>query len=218
MNRLRDGLYALFVLTLFVLLIWHLALGGDAQASGPDVSIPATSAQYRIRIEREAGAAFGLNAPTARLAAQIHQESHWRPMAASAYAQGLAQFTPATAAWLPNVCPHVGPPDVWDANWSIRAMICYDRYLYERVTGAGECDRWSFALSAYNGGLGWVNRDKARASAQGADAARWAGHVEYHTARAQWARVENRDYVRRILLVLEPAYIAAGWDGLAVCP
>lgn len=207
---------ALLALTLGLAFITPAAATSATQAAA--ITIPERSARYRIALEREAGTRFGLDAPVARLAAQIHQESAWRPDAASKYAHGLTQFTPATAAWLPDVCPDVGSPDVWDPDWSLRAIACYDHYLYANVTGASECDRWGFALSAYNGGLGWVNRDRTRASATGADAARWFGHVELHSARAKWARAENRDYVRRILLLLEPAYIAAGWPGEAVCP
>lgn len=208
-----------------LLLIYALALmtepaeAAEAPAGNtPQIRIPNSSAQYRIRLEREAGATFGLGAPVARLAGQIHQESGWRPDAASIYAQGLAQFTPATATWLPDVCPAIGPPDAWDASWSIRALICYDHYLESRLDGATDCDRWSFVLSAYNGGLGWVKRDRDRASGKGLDPARWFDHVETQSSRAEWARLENRDYVRRILLTLEPAYIDAGWPGTAVCP
>jgi len=200
-------------------LIYREAIAGPAL---PDpvaqVRIPPASATYRIRLEREAGALFGLKAPIARFAGQIHTESGWEPEAESPYAQGLSQFTPATARWLPDVCPSVGEPDPWDPNWSIRAMVCYDHYLWSRAPGATACDRWAFALSAYNGGEGWTRRDRTLASAKGADSARWFGHVELHTSRARWARDENRAYVRRILLVLEPAYIAAGWPGVAVCP
>lgn len=177
---------------------WSNVVG--ASSTPPRIAIPERSARYRIALEREAGAQFGLDAPVARLAAQIHQESGWRSDAASPYAQGLAQFTPATAAWLPDICPEIGQPDTWDAGWSIRAIACYDAYLYRSVTGASECDRWAFALSAYNGGLGWIVRDRNRASATGADSARWFGHVENHSSRARWAREENRAYVRRILL------------------
>lgn len=209
-----------------LLIIYAFALCGEparaAEASAgsePQIRIPSRSAQYRISLEREAGAVFGLDAPVARLAAQIHQESHWRADAASVYARGLAQFTPATAAWLPAVCPSVGSPDVWDPAWSMRAMICYDRWLAARVADAAtHCDQWSFVLSAYNGGLGWVNRDRNRASSLGLDPARWFDHVETQSSRATWARLENRDYVRRILLTLEPAYLDAGWSGAAVCP
>jgi soluble lytic murein transglycosylase-like protein len=197
----------------------HAACAAEANPGNtPQIRIPNSSAQDRIRLEREAGAVFGLDAPVARFAAQIHKESGWRPDAASIYAQGLAQFTPATATWLPDVCPSIGPPDAWDASWSIRALVCYDHYLETRVDGATDCDRWSFVLSAYNGGLGWVNRDRNRASGKGLDPARWFDHVETQSGRAEWARLENRDYVRRILLTLEPAYIDAGWTGAVACP
>ena len=86
------------------------------------------------------------------------------------------------------------------------------------TTKQGQCDRWAFVLSAYNGGLTWLRRDQQRASANGADRARWFGHTELYTSRANWARDENRRYVRRILLTLEPLYIGAGWYGVPVCP
>lgn len=208
---------ALLVLGLIVHLATARASAPPAEAQA-QVRIPSTSAQYRMRVDREASAQWGLSAPVARIAAQLHQESGWRYNAQSPYAQGLAQFTPATAAWLPAVCPGVGEPDPWDPTWSIRAAVCYDAYLYAAVRGADECERWAMTLSAYNGGLGWVRRDVALAASRGADPLRWWGHVELHTSRAAWARAENREYPRRILRVLEPAYIAAGWGGEAACP
>lgn len=196
--------------------VGHAASSG---APGADVvRIPATSTLYRIKLESAVTAGFGNLEPAARIAAQVHQESRWNPRAESRFAQGMAQFTPGTSAWIPEVCPELGPPDPWDANWSMRAAVCYDRWLYRRVgDAASECDRWAFALSAYNGGLSWVLRDKQRASASGADPTRWFEHVEAHSARAGWAIRENRSYVRRILLTIEPVYLAAGWPGKAVC-
>lgn len=186
------------------------------------VRIPEVSVAYRMRIEREAVRNFGLEAPAARLAAQVHQESAWRPDAASPYAQGLAQFTPATARWLPQVCPAVGAPDAWDPDWSLRAQACYMAWLHRRVprfpgAGLAPCSRWAFALRAYNGGEGWVARERRLASAAGADPNDWLA-VQPFRARAPWAHRENTDYPRRILLRLEPAYLAAGWTGTAVCP
>ena len=207
---------ALIVLALLVLLATESRAA--TSASDAQVRIPSASVRYRLHVEREASLQWGLGAPVARIAAQLHQESAWRADAQSPYAQGLAQFTPATAAWLPGICPEVGEPDPWDAGWSIRAAVCYDAYLHAAVRGADECERWAMTLSAYNGGLGWVRRDVALAAARGADPLRWFDHVELHTARAKWARIENRDYPRRILRVLEPAYIAAGWSGEAACP
>lgn len=178
-----------------------------------------SSTRFRLSLEREAVAQFGLDAPVARLAAQIHAESAWEPTAQSPYAQGLAQFTPPTAQWLPTVCPSVGEPDPWDPAWSLRAIACYDAWLYERVPeSASECERWAFVLSSYNGGLRWLMRDRIRASAKGADPARWFSHVERHSTRSPAAMAENRGYVARILKRLEPAYIAAGWPGEVACP
>lgn len=203
-----------------LLIVLALALGVLATpARAADVVIPEDSARYRLALRMAAGSEFGLNAPVARLAAQLHQESAWRPKAKSPYANGLAQFTPATAEWIAQAYPALAPADPWDPVWSIRAQATYMRHLLRGISGAAtECDQWAFALSAYNGGPGWVARDRRLASAKGADESRWFEQTELHSKRAAWAFKENRGYPRRILLRLEPAYIAAGWPGSAVCP
>lgn len=212
----------LLQLAAFLLLAAVTAPAHAAPPATPAVQrvvIPERSGLYRVQLQREAAATFGLDAPTARLAAQIHQESAWRPTAQSPFAQGLAQFTPATAEWIALVYPSLRPADPWDPTWSMRAQVTYMAHLLRTLgPAATPCDAWAFALSAYNGGPGWITRDRRLASAAGADPARWFGHVEHHTRRADWARRENRDYPRRILLVLEPAYVAAGWPGGAACP
>jgi soluble lytic murein transglycosylase-like protein len=189
---------------------------GEARAAS--IRIPESSALHRLALEREAASRFGLDAPVALIAAQIHQESRWRPTARSKYAEGLAQFTPPTARWLPQVCPEIGPPDPWDAAWSLRAIVCYDHYLFARANyAATDCDRGAFALSAYNGGEVMLRRERKLAAESGADASRWFDQVERFRARAQWAWDENRGYVRRILRELEPVYLSAGWPGSATC-
>jgi soluble lytic murein transglycosylase-like protein len=194
------------------------AAAGERPAAAPRVVIPAHSAPYRIKLQREVTSAFGLTAPVARFAAQIHQESGWRPDARSPFAKGLTQFTPPTAEWIAQAYPALHPPDPWDPHWAIRAQVTYMRHLLRQVQpAASECDLWAFALSAYNGGGGWVRRDRRLAESAGADPERWFGHVELHTRRAAWARDENREYVRRILLRLEDAYVRAGWPGQRVC-
>ena len=216
--RLARNMLA-FCLGLLLVLIAVCALAPKAHAQ---VRVPAVATTYRLAIEREAARNFGLDAPTARLAAQIHQESGWRANAASAYAQGLTQFTPATAAWLPEVCPAVGAPDPWDPQWSLRAQACYMAWLYKRVTpyryagSMSECTRWAYAFRAYNGGESMLQRERLAAQKAGADANNWRA-VEPYRVRAAWAHKENVGYPRRILLVLEPAYLAAGWPGQAVC-
>jgi soluble lytic murein transglycosylase-like protein len=204
---------------LIVFLLAALALTATSMTCHADTPrIPVRADGYSKLLEREAVHRFGLSAPVALLAAQLHQESHWRADARSPYAQGLAQFTPDTAAWIPGVCADIGPPNVWDARWSIRAQACYMRWLHGRISDtATPCDRWAMVLSAYNGGLGWVIRDRALASASGADRSRWFDHVERYSQRAAWAIKENRDYPRRILHTLEPVYLAAGWPGRRTC-
>ncbi|AAS95608.1 transglycosylase SLT domain-containing protein [Nitratidesulfovibrio vulgaris] len=178
-------------------------------------SIPAQALQHRYQLIREARVQWGMSAPTATFAAQIHQESTWNADAVSPVgAQGLAQFMPATARWLPQVAPDTGKPLPFNPAWSLRALVTYDRWLWQRVQAVTPCDRMAMTLAAYNGGLGWVQRDARLAAARGLDARRWWDNVEtVNAGRNRAALTENRGYPRRILLTLEPAYMAAGWGG-----
>lgn len=188
----------------FLLLPW----AGDVCASG----IPARAGQYRAHLVREARVVWGMSAPVATLAAQIHQESAWRHDAVSrAGAQGLAQFMPQTARWLPSVAPETGEPLPLNPGWSIRAMVTYDKWLFNRIRAATVCDRWAMTLSAYNGGLGWLRRDQVLAAEYGLDPGRWE-HVRLVNAGRSAANYEeNRGYPDRILGRWTPVYKAAGW-------
>lgn len=215
-NRYGRVVAAVFGV-LFAALVALAALALFSVASAAP-AIPAQSVLYRLQLQREVARRFGLGGGNvALIAAQIHAESAWRTTAASAYAQGLAQFTPPTAKWLPDVCPDIGAPDPWDAQWSIRAIVCYDAWLYARNRGATACDRWAFTASDYNGGGKWRMREQDLARASGADPLRWFAHVERFRARSIEAWTENRAYVQRILQVLTPRYVAAGWPGARLC-
>lgn len=182
-------------------------------------SIPAVAEQHRRTLVRAAHAEWGLGAPVATFAAQVHQESAWRVNARSGVgAEGLAQFMPATADWMAEIYPRsLGPAQPYNPGWALRALVAFDRWLYERNQAATECDRWAFVLAGYNGGLGWVNRDRRLASAKGADPLAWFDSVERHNAGRSAANFrENRHYPRAILLRWEPMYAAAGW-GPGVC-
>lgn len=180
--------------------------------------VPEAAARYRADLTRAAHTQWGLNAPVASLAAQVHQESAWNPLAVSRVgATGLAQFMPSTASWW---CQAQKTPDCAPTNpkWALRALVGYDKYLYDRLQAGDDCNRFAFALSAYNGGSGWVNRDKLLASGKGLDPLAWFDSVETVNAgrtAANWR--ENRVYPRRILLGITPAYVAAGW-GKGACP
>lgn len=179
--------------------------------------IPQRAHQYRALLTREARAQWGMDAPVATFAAQIHQESAWRHDAVSpAGAQGLAQFMPATARWLPEVAPQTGEPLPFSPSWSIRAMVTYDRWLWRRISAASDCDRMAMALSAYNGGLGWVQRDKAMAAEAGLDPLRWSHVAIFNAGRSKANFKENRGYPTRILGPLTNLYRVAGW-GKGAC-
>lgn len=216
-----TGVCAGIALLLLVLLALSTCASPAYAATPATVRIPEASALYRIKLQREVARHFGLDAPVARLAAQIHQESGWRADARSPFANGLTQFTPATAKWLPEVCPSVGEPDPWDPDWSLRAIACYDAWLHKRVvrlpgTALMPCSRWAFTLRAYNGGEGWLLRERRKAAAAGVNGNNWRA-MEPFRVRAGWAHRENTDYPRRILQRIEPAYVAAGWPGGDAC-
>ena len=181
--------------------------------------IPRDANHYRSTLVRAAHAGMGLDAPIATLAAQVHQESRWRVDAKSPVgAQGLAQFMPATAEWLAEIYPHsIGTADPFNPGWSLRAMVAYNKWLLVRVRAHNNCERWAMALSAYNGGLGWVYRDRALSREYGADDLAWFDSIEPHNAgRSEANFAENRHYVRVVLLRFEPLYVRQGW-GHGVC-
>lgn len=176
-------------------------------------SIPKAAEQHRATLIRTAHAVWGLDAPVAVFAGQIHAESRWNPNAKSPVgAQGLAQFMPATAAWLPTVAPETGKPMPYNPGWAIRALVTYDLWLWKRVAAANDYERMAFTLSAYNGGLGWVNRDKRLAESKGLNPRRWFGHVATVNAGRSAANFrENRNYPDFILNDYQFRYSGAGW-------
>ncbi len=188
-----------------------LVLGGFF--SHACAQVPSNAGRYRADLVRAAHANWGLDAPVAVLAAQVHQESGWNPQAVSRVgATGMAQFMPATATWwcgLNNIPTDQCQPQ--NPTWALRALVGYDKWLHDRVHATDPRNRMAFALSAYNGGLGWVNRDKALAQRKGYDPLVWFGSVEQVNAgrsEANWH--ENRGYPHRILNVLQPRYLAWG--------
>ena len=193
------------------------------EAKAAEVQIPRAALQHRATLTREARAAWGLNAPVSTFAAQIHTESWWRNDTVSGVgAQGLAQFMPATAKWLPTVAPETGTPAPFNPAWSLRACVVYDRWLYDRLSpmraaSLDACDRMAFALSAYNGGIGWVGKDRTLSARKGLDPDRYFGSVETVNAGREESSIrENRQYVAYIF-ERQAAYIRAGWGPGVTC-
>lgn len=199
-------------------------------AATATAQVPERCRAYQRQITTEAHTVFGLSAPVATLAAQIHQESGCRADAVSRVgAGGLAQFMPATARDMARIYPsELGPADVTNPRWAIKAQARYMRDLTRSTPGKTECDTWAFGLAAYNGGLGWVRRDQAACRAQvqpmadhcaPCSADRWFGNVELTPdPRRSPANIrENRGYPIRILRVLTPRYVDAGYGRGIVC-
>lgn len=224
-SRISSLNARLWVLLALVLVACLVSCAGTASAAQPQmVRVAPASALYRHRVEQASSRAWGVHGSSALLAAQLHQESAFRANAQSAAgALGIAQFMPATARWIATVYPqNLANFDPWNAQQSILAAALYDRWLFDRVSPMGggtvdSCSRWAFALRGYNGGEGWMLRERRLALSSGASANDWRA-VEPYRVRAGWAHKENTGYPRRILLTLEPAYLAAGWPGVATCP
>lgn len=120
-------------------------------------TVPAAAQRYEGLLKRNAQMLWGLHAPVAVFAAQIHQESRWRADAQSPVgAQGLAQFMPTTANWIGGLYADLADRTPRNPTWAIRALVSYDRWLWDRISADDACQRMAYTLSAYNGGLGWV--------------------------------------------------------------
>ena len=223
-----------FILLLCLLFWMGIAFGFgaavvlDKYIGRAHAAIPAEATPYKRELIRAARFEFGLDAPTALIAAQIHQESVWKHNAVSPVgAQGLAQFMPATAKWLPDVVPSLRAAEQgelvntpkehmpFNPAWALRAVCAYDRWLLQQIKNThSPAHAWAFVLSAYNGGLGWVNRDRKLAVQKGYDPALYWGHVENVNAGRSAANIrENRQYPRKIF-ARAPDYVAAGWGAM----
>ncbi|MCV2359649.1 transglycosylase SLT domain-containing protein [Paucibacter sp. TC2R-5] len=210
-----SALAALALLAAWALLLpLLLVLSATAQAQGaPELASPPAAAHtYRAALLRASQTQWGLDAPVAVLAAQVHQESGWNPAAVSrAGARGMAQFMPATAAWW---CARPGsassPQDCQPDNptWALRALAGYDKWLWDRLPAdLAEADRVWAMLRAYNGGLGhWQAESALAGSTQRLKVDAACGRARRNVQFCD----ENLSYPRRIMVVLQPRYGAWG--------
>tara|TARA_R110000868_G_scaffold166624_1_gene400654 strand:+ start:1036 stop:1674 length:639 start_codon:yes stop_codon:yes gene_type:complete len=196
-----------------ILCILATVLGTCHAKAEPQASLP-----YKRDVIRESRAVWGLDAPVALFAGQIEQESAWREKVCSPFACGLAQFTPSTAEWISGAYPSLGKAEPFNAQWAIRSLVRYDYHIHSNMAFAvSDCDRWAFTLSGYNGGAGWIARDRLLCDrVGGCDADRWFANVEYHSRRADWALKENRGYPKRILFDRQFHYTT--WGRTITCP
>lgn len=174
-------------------------------------SLPSNSKKYKSILIRVSRYHFGINAPIGLFAGQIHQESAWRPRAESIYAKGLTQFTPETAKWITKLYPQLEEVRPFDPVWSIKAMLLYDKRLYNSVDpikkeSIDDCNKWAIVLMQYNGGPGWWNRDRKLAMKNGDHPDIWWSNVENHSNRGERFFEENRSYPVRIIFQRQPLY------------
>lgn len=200
------------------------ALAPQAFASEPLKPLPKNSYQYKAMVIKEARMYWGPNANVALFAAQFHQESMWNNNAKSYVgAKGLGQFMPATAREVHGRYKDLGALPIYSPLWSVKALFLYDRQLYNaikplrRTKPLHPCTHYAMMLSSYNGGLGWLNRDRRLTIARGDNPDIWWGNVEKHSNRAGWAIRENRDYPVRIMLRHTQVYLQHGYPGVDVC-
>ena len=185
-------------------------------------SIPHAAMQYRLTLKREAQLVWGLNAPVATFAAQVHQESRWRSQAVSPVgALGIAQFMPLTAKWLIGIQPaklRLVDSTPLNPTWALRALVTYDRWLFERIRStSSSCEHMAFVLSAYNGGLGWVYKRQAMAIKQGGNPAVCLNATcSLNPGVTPSNQRENERYPQIILHQFEPLYTSAHW-GIGAC-
>ena len=198
--------YKLAVWGTLLVMLWCGGFFSQACAQ----TVPPAATRYRADLVRAAHSQWGLDAPVAALAAQVHQESGWNPSALSSVgAKGMAQFMPATADWWCRL-NGLSVADCQPANptWALRSLVGYDKWLFDRTPARYSArDRMWVALRGYNGGLGhW--QAEARLAANGTreavDAA--CGRARRSPAHCK----ENLDYPQRILVQLQPRYGAWG--------
>jgi membrane-bound lytic murein transglycosylase MltF len=194
--------------------LWLALLIGALTGQDAGAQIPDGARKWRYELTRQARLVWGLDAPIATFAAQIHQESGWKPNAQSPVgAQGMAQFMPKTSKWMAEEHPdELGWHEPLNPIWAIRALLLFDKWIWDRVSAVNTCERMAKTMSAYNGGLRMLERETDAAIGLRLDPERWWHHVRNVTGiRADWAWNENRTYVDRILLEIEDRYRDAGW-------
>jgi hypothetical protein len=182
--------------------------------------IPLKALKHRATLIREVNFYWGLGTRASTFFAQVHKESTFNEDAHSPFADGIAQFTPDTAADAQKLFPSElkefceiegGCP--MDVRWALRALVLWDRRLHTRRSFADGDERWGFALADYNGGPGWINRERAIcATTNGCNPNLYFGHVQSMCGKSKPGRSvqncagQNQLYAGTILHRLAPLY------------
>lgn len=178
-------------------------------------TIPQNAYKYKrllIKSARQSGFGFNVSPDTIhKLSGQIHAESLWKADAVSwAGATGLSQFMPKTAKWWSEKMGY-GYTDMTNPVWSLRAHSDYMYWLYSRESGNTDLDRWFFTFRDYNGGQGWINRDKRLTTKMGKDKNNYKDVELFNAGRSKSAFKENVNYPHKIIFKYAPLYEKDGW-------
>ena len=145
------GVMSLFVALLVVgTYVAASGLGGAAGGGTVNLAKGTVPAAYASLVQKWGNLCPALN--PALLAAQLYQESGWKPRAQSgAAAQGIAQFIPGTWDTHGIDANNDGKRDVWDPEDAIPSAASYDCKLAKYVKDAPG-DKTDNMLAAYNAG------------------------------------------------------------------
>ena len=213
--------FILFCVAALLVGLLFVCIEGCAPVEKPSVAsiVPSVSAEefdpapvparkYRNALTRNARVVWGMTAPIPVFAGQIAQESGWNENAKSYVgAQGLAQFMPSTADWIDDAYPDLGPAQPYNPDWAIRALVRYDRHLWQRLDYNLLCSRIGATLSAYNGGIGW--HDKRRAKADDRDDF-WGSVRLVNPGITPANQQQNADYPKKIVYDRQRQYLTWG--------
>lgn len=107
----------------------------------------------------------------------------------------------------------------YDPEKQITAIVADTRTIWRRLAsdlGATNTDHWAFTLSAYNGGVGGLLKDRRLcANTKGCDSDRWFGNVELTSVKSRapqkgygmrsWFTI-NREHARNVLTIRREKY------------
>ena len=152
-------------------------------------------------MQRSAEFDFGVPPPLPVLLAQITQESGFNADAISmAGAMGLMQLMPATSKWAAQTAGF-GLSQPFEARVEYPQRDLVQRWLSDRVRDPkSKCDRWLFALAAYNGGEGWTRKRQALSSDPGS----WEVTGTINPGITPANQRENQRYGPRIVYAIQP--------------
>lgn len=210
MRRRILSIVMMVLVALNALLTLHTPAHADTGSANNRTTgyFPREALQHRAELKRQAHMVWGLDAPVAVFAAQIHQESRWRADARSRVgALGLTQFMPATARWMCDVDPALCGPTPLNPTWALRALVVYDRWLWQRIRADDDCERMAFTLASYNGGLGWTQKRQRMSPRPGSCLGQTC---QINPGIGGASQVENEHYPRVILFQHQPLYSTWG--------